>query len=258
MPSPQVDVDATAALIDEARLTGATVAADDVVVGDLPTAYRVQDALTARRIDRGARAIGWKLGYTSQAMRDQMGIDEPNWGPLLDTMRLEPGATLPGGLLQPRVEPEIALVLDRDVDTVLDVGAALASCREAVVVLEVVDSVWTGYRMDIEHNTADGSSASYVVVGPALPLGVLDSVTVRLVRNGTVVATGSGRDALGHPAAALAWLTEALATRGRPLRAGDLVLTGGLTAAVPIEVGDVVHAEFEHPSTTERRVSVRR
>ncbi len=258
MRSPQVGVDMAASDIDDARLSGRTLSTADVLVGDLTTAYRVQDALTARRIGRGARAVGWKLGYTSAVMRQQMGIDEPNWGPLLDSMLLEQGAMLPPGLLQPRVEPEIGLVLDRDVDTALDVGAALASCREAVVVLEVVDSVWTDYRMDLEHNTADGSSASHVVVGPALPLGVLDSVSVTLLRNGTVVGTGHGRDALGHPAAALGWLAGALAVLGRRLRAGDLVLTGGLTRAVPIEFGDVVQAELEHPDISRRRVSVRR
>lgn len=258
MPPAPVDVDLTAALLDDARSTGSTLLVAGVPVGDLPTAYRVQDALTARRVGRGAHVIGAKLGYTSVAMREQMGISEPNWGPLLDTMMLEHGATLPEGLLQPRVEPEIALVLDRDIDSVLDAEAALAACHDAVVVLEVVDSVWADYVMDLEHNTADGSSAAHVVVGPSIPLDVLASAEVTLRRNGAVVGTGSGHHALGHPAAALAWLTEAVVGRGRRLSAGDLILTGGLTAAVAIAPGDVVHAEFEHPGMSERRVSVRR
>ena len=138
-----------------------------------------------------------------------MGIGEPNLGPLLDTMWRSTGATVGDGLLQPRVEPEIALVLDRDVDRALTAQEALEACREAVVALEVVDSVWTAYAMDLEHNTADGSSAAHVVVGPPLPLEALDEVGVTLYRNGSAVGTGAGRDALGHPAAALAWLTEA-------------------------------------------------
>ncbi|MFN8167324.1 MAG: fumarylacetoacetate hydrolase family protein [Candidatus Nanopelagicales bacterium] len=258
MLAPEVDVASVAARLDGARLSGATLDAASVPVGDLATAYAVQDALTARRVARGARRVGWKLGYTSTVMREQMGIDDPNVGPLLDTMRRTTGATVGEGLLQPRVEPEVALVLDVDVAAPLEPHEALAACREAVVALEVVDSVWTAYAMDLEHNTADGSSAAHVVVGPPLPLEVLADVEVALLRNGSRVGTGAGRDALGHPAAALSWLTAVLAARGEALRAGDLVLTGGLTAAVPLEPGDVVHAEFEHPSMSLRRVAVRR
>lgn len=253
-----VDVEATAALIDDARLSGRTLESSSVEVGDVVSAYAVQAALTARRLGRGATRIGWKLGYTSAVMREQMGIGEPNLGPLLDTMWRSTGATVGAGLLQPRVEPEIALVLDRDVDGPLSPQEALDACRDAVVALEVVDSVWTAYAMDLEHNTADGSSAAHVVVGPPLPLEVLEKVQVTLHRNGRAAGAGAGRDALGHPAAALAWLSRAVLERGGALRAGDLVLTGGLTAAVPLEPGDVVHAEFEHPSMSERRVTVRR
>ena len=253
-----VDVEEAAALIDEARLAGRTLESSSVEVGDVASAYAVQAALTARRLERGARRVGWKLGYTSHAMREQMGISEPNLGPLFDTMRCSTGASVGAGLLQPRVEPEIALVLDRDVDGPLTTQEALDACREAVVALEVVDSVWTAYAMDLEHNTADGSSAAHVVVGPPLPLEVLEDVQVTLHRNGRAVGAGVGRDALGHPAAALAWLSSAVALRGEVLREGDLVLTGGLTAAVPLEPGDVVHAEFEHPAMSERRATVRR
>lgn len=253
-----VDVSSVAERLDEARLSGTTLDAASVDVGDVVTAYAVQDALTARRESRGATRIGWKLGYTSAAMRAQMGIDDPNVGPLLDTMRRATGATVGEGLLQPRVEPEIVLVLDHDVAEPLDPTQALDACREAMVALEVVDSVWTAYAMDLEHNTADGSSAAHVVVGPPLPLDVVADVEVSLLRNGAPSGTGRGSDALGHPAAALSWLTAVLAARGEVLRAGDLVLTGGLTAAVPLEPGDVVHAEFEHPSMSLRRVAVRR
>jgi 2-keto-4-pentenoate hydratase len=229
-----------------------------MTIRDLETAYAVQDALTARRLDRGDTVVGWKLGYTTQVMREQLGIDEPNIGPLLSSMVLAGGHGLPVGLLHPRVEPEIALVLDRDVDQALDPSAAVKACAEALVALEVVDSVWTGYRFDLEHNTADGSSAAHVVVGAPVPMEVLDELEVTLYRNGAVVGTGTGAAALGHPVHALAWLTGELSRRGRSLRAGDIVITGGLTAAVPIQPGEVVHAEFDHPSLSTRRVSVRR
>jgi 2-keto-4-pentenoate hydratase len=253
-----VQVESVADVIDRSRLAGTTLDSSTVRVDDLATGYAVQHALTARRIARGASVVGWKLGYTTQAMRDQLGIAEPNYGPLLSPMLLAHGAEVPEGVLHPRVEPEIALVLGREVGTALDADEALAACDEAIAALEVVDSVWSDYRFDLEHNTADGSSAAYVVRGAALPLDVLAEVEVTLYRNGGVVGSGTGAAAMGHPARALAWLTAELDARGLGLHPGDIVITGGLCAAVPIEQGDVVHAEFEHPSSSTRRVAVRR
>jgi 2-keto-4-pentenoate hydratase len=199
---------------------------------DLAAAYAVQHELTALRTARGAHPIGVKLGYTSRAMREQMGIDEPNHGPLLDTMRITDGR-IPGTLRQPRIEPEVALVLGRD----LRPAAAHAA-------LEVVDSVWRDYRFTLELNTADGSSAAGVALGPPLPLDGLAAVPVRLLRNGATVAEGTGAAAMGDPLHALDWLQRVLSNRPGTLRPGDVVLTGGLTAAVPIEPGDTVEAVF--------------
>jgi 2-keto-4-pentenoate hydratase len=198
----------------------------------LSTAYEVQRALTALRTARGAHRIGWKLGYTSAAMRQQMGVDRPNYGPLLDTMLITAGH-LPDVLVQPRVEPEIALVLGPEM-----------RAAEARAALEVVDSIWRDYRFDVELNTADGSSAAGVVLGPPLPLEALDTVPVHLLRNGERVGAAVGAAVMGHPLRALDWLATALLIDNGELRPGDLVLTGGLTAAVPAEPGDVVEAVF--------------
>ena len=205
---------------------------------DLPTAYAVQRRLTALRTGRGAARIGYKLGYTSQAMREQMHVDEPNHGPLLDSMLISDGR-VPATLIHPRVEPEIALVVGTDLRPV----AARAA-------LEVVDSIWRDYRFNLELNTADGSSAAGVVLGPQLALDALDTVPVRLIRNGDTVAEGTGAAAMGHPLLALGWLQRALAAEHVRLRPGDVVITGGLTAAVPIEQGDVVVADFADGAAT--------
>ena len=199
---------------------------------DLRTAYAVQRELTGLRTARGAHRIGVKLGYTSQAMREQMGVDEPNHGPLLDTMRITDGR-VPDTAVQPRIEPEIALVLGADLTPV----AAHAA-------LEVVDSVWRDYRFTLELNTADGSSAAGVALGPALPLDALATLPVRLVRNGVSVAEGTGAAAMGDPLRAMDWLRRTLSDEPGALRPGDVVITGGLTAAVPVELGDVVEAVF--------------
>ena len=163
-----VDPEQTAALLDAAHRDRRTLEAADVEVGDLASAYAVQRALTAIRLARGDSVIGWKLGYTTAAMREQMGIDAPNFGPLLASMRIDD--VLPPTLTQPRVEPEIALVLERDPGTGADADRVLASCARARLALEVVDSAWTAYRFDLEHNTADGSSAAGFVLGEDLPL----------------------------------------------------------------------------------------
>ena len=135
----------------------------------------------------------------------------------------------------------------------------LACCSRAHAALEIVDSVWVDYEFDVEHNTADGSSAAGVVIGPELPLDVLGEVEVRLVSGGTEVGRGRGSDAAGHPAQALAWLVEALLDHPRGLRAGDVVITGGLTAAVPVDPGGSVHATFDHASMSSAvTVGVRR
>jgi len=250
-----VDVESAAELLDGAHLRGHLLEAADVRVGGLERAYAVQDALTARRLARGATRIGWKLGYTSAVMRSQMGIAEPNLGPLLSTMLVD---RVDDRFVQPRVEPEIALVLDRDPGAHASVDAVLAACRSAHAALEIVDSVWTGYRFDLEHNTADGSSAAGVVLGDELPLDRLDEVEVSLAVDGAPVASGRGADASGHPAAGVAWLADRLAERGLALAPGDVVITGGLTAAYAIEPGGVVAAAFAHPGFEEVKVEVRR
>jgi 2-keto-4-pentenoate hydratase len=207
-------------------------------------AYRVQAILTQRRLDGGERHIGWKLGYTSSAMRRQMGIDEPNFGPLTDAMVVADGGAVPATVIQPRVEPEIAVRLGSDVDASASIADIAASTDTALACLEVVDSVWSGYRFRIEHNTADGSSAAHVVFGGTIDTDDLSTVEVRLRRNGEDVATATGAAASGHPLAGVAWLASQLQLTGRRLHAGEIVITGGLTAAVPLEPGDCIEAVF--------------
>jgi 2-keto-4-pentenoate hydratase len=220
----------------------------------LADAYRVQAAVTRARLAAGERVVGWKLGYTSAAMRRQMGVDAPNHGPLTDAMLLASGARVPAAALQPRAEPEVALRFAADVPSAAGVEEVLAAAEGAYACLEVVDSVWSGYRFRLEDNTADGSSAAWVVLGGRLPAMPLDMVEVELFRNGGRCGRATGAAASGHPAAGVAWLAGALADRGQRVGAGQVVITGGLTAAVPLEQGDEVTARFSGGVT----VSVRR
>jgi 2-keto-4-pentenoate hydratase len=235
-----MDVARIARQLDEAHRDRRTLEAADVAVADLGTAYAVQRALTALRLGRGDSVIGWKLGYTTAAMREQMGIDAPNYGPLLASMRME-GALAPT-TTQPRVEPEIALVIGRDPGAGADADHVLACCAAARLALEVVDSVWTSYRFDLEHNTADGSSAAGVVLGEELPLAagtvaVVLHVDSQPADGGPSRVEERGEGSLADAARGVAWLAEQLAAEGLALQPGDIVLTGGLTRALALEPG---------------------
>lgn len=274
----EAEVENLARRLREARLTRRTLSAfsDDRPL-PLADAYRIQARLTASRLVDGERRIGWKLGYTSAAMREQMGIDAPNYGPLTNVMLLPDGARVPGTALQPRVEPEIAVVLGERAtelahairamgptgahrqatgvpgdDAVIELVAAAVTAVH--VALEVVDSIWTGYRFRLEDNTADGSSAAWFVLGPQLFGHRLPEVRVELGSASFGVQTGSGADADGHPLRGVAWLAARLAERGEQLQAGNVILTGGLTRAVPLD--GRVHARFTQPGGPPVKVSV--
>jgi 2-keto-4-pentenoate hydratase len=212
----------------------------------LDRAYAVQDELTGLRLGEGRCLIGYKLGYTSAVMQRQMGVDAPNYGPLLDDM-VRPGAAVAAGFLHPRVEPEIGIILSRDLSgeglLLTDVADAV---REVRACLEIVDSIWHGYRFTAEQNTADGSSAAGVVLGPILDVNPLHShrISVELSEDDHLVATAVSAAAAGHPLQSVAWLAAALEARGQGLRKGELILTGGLTAAYPLRPGHALTARF--------------
>jgi 2-keto-4-pentenoate hydratase len=213
----------------------------------LEHAYAVQAELTALHVAAGRRVAGYKLGYTSLVMRRQMGIDAPNYGPLYEDMIVGSCATV-DGYMQPRLEPEVAVVLGRDLGgpglLLHEVAAAIAEVRSS---LEIVDSVWRDYRFTVEQNTADGSSAAGVVPGPELGVDPVDChrVSVCLDVDGDLVGTATAAAAGGHPLNGVAWLCEQLAQRGEALRKGQVVITGGLTAAVPLNHGSRVEAVYD-------------
>jgi 2-oxo-3-hexenedioate decarboxylase len=248
-----VDITALAARLGAAATERAAI--DQITVDvpglDLPTAYRVQ-----RELRRTAGPLaGWKLGLTSHAKQAQVGVSEPIHGFLAAAGALDLGEPLDTSrLIQPRCEPEIAFVLGRDLAgahvTDADVLAATAGVTAAI---EVLDSRYRDYRFTTPDVVADNASAGrYVVGAPVPPQGIdLRLVGVVLEHNGQVVGTASGAAALGHPAAAVAWLVRTLAADGDGLRAGDVVLSGGLTAAVPVGPGDVVVVSIDRLGSVE-------
>ena len=226
---------------------------------DLELAYAVQEAGIRLLIAAGERPAGFKLGLTSRAKQAQMGVDEPLYGELTDAMLLDVAEPLDTGqLIQPRVEPEIAFLLGADLagDRV---GATqvLAATAAVAPAIEVLDSRYSGYAFTLPDVVADNASAARLVLGGVRQ--AVDGIDLRLVGcvlevGGRVRATAAGAAALGHPAAAVAWLVRALARRARGLAAGDLILSGGLTEAVAVAPGDVVVARFGRLGTVELAV----
>jgi 2-oxo-3-hexenedioate decarboxylase len=202
---------------------------------------------------------GWKLGVTSRAKQAQGGIHEPIRGFLASVNALDLGEPLASGeLIQPRAEPEIVFVMGRDLSgpavTAADVLAATDSVAAGI---EILDSRFLDYRFTMPDVIADNTSAGRFVVGaPVPPHGIdLRLAGVVLEHNGEVVGTAAGAAALGHPAAAVAWLVRSLAAAGEGLRAGQVVLSGGLTAAVPLRPRDVVVASIDRLGSVELAVA---
>lgn len=224
---------------------------DEVPELDLAAAYAVQRVLR----DGAGPLVGWKLGVTSRAKQAQVGVTSPIFGFLPGSGALDIGEPLDtSALIQPRCEPEIVFVLGRDLAgphvTAADVLAATAG---VAVGIEVLDSRFRDYRFTMPDVVADNTSAGRFVVGSPVPAAGIDLrlVGVVLEKNGEVVGTASGAASLGHPAAAVAWMVRTMSADGEGLRAGDIVLSGGLTAAVPVAPGDVVVASIDRLGTVE-------
>lgn len=220
----------------------------------LADAYRVQNAVIEKKLAKGRHIVGRKIGLTSRAMQRAMHIDEPDYGTLLDDMIFENGATLEAArFTDPRIEVELALVLDRRVsgdDTSID--AVLAATRHVVPALEIIAArshrtdPETGRPRGLLDTVADNAASAAVVLGQ--PLGP-DDVDLRwcgaiLRRNGLVEETGLGAGVLDHPANGAIWLARRFAAHGIPLEPDQLILTGSFTRPVEVRPGDEFVADY--------------
>jgi 2-keto-4-pentenoate hydratase len=223
---------------------------------DEPTALRVQDAVVQARIDAGATLVGAKLGLTSAAKQRQMKVDRPLYGWLTDDMQVDTGAAVScERYIQPRVEPEIAFLLGRDLEGPQVTAAHVLAATEAVFgAVDILDSRYAGYAFTFNDVVADNASSAGFVLGgtPLDPYGVdLRLTGCVLEKNGELVSTAAGAAVMGHPATAVAWLVRALAARGKGLTAGQVVMAGGLTEAVAVAPGDTVVATFDRLGSVE-------
>ena len=210
-------------------------------------AYEVQTHFASMLLADGDRISGYKLGLTSKAMQEMMGITDPDYGPVLHSM-VHDGNLDTSSFIQPKAEAEIALVLDRPLGgpNVTNLEAARA-VGGAVAAIEVVDSRIADWRIRLADTISDLASIGGVVMSSRIvPVDFdLRLVGMTFSINGAVVATGAGAAALGNPITALAWLANTLAPHDVTLEPGMFVMTGSLHAAVNVDRGDVVRADFD-------------
>ena len=224
---------------------------DDHPEMDWDDAYAIQDAILQRKLARGARVVGLKAGLTSHAKMKQMGVTDPVFGFLVDDYAVAEGAAVAtSALIHPKVEPEIAFVTKAELrGPGCHIGTVLAATDFVMPGIEVIDSRYRDFKFDLKSVIADNTSAArFVVGGRVAPARDLDLRTLGVVleKNGQPVALGAGAAVLGHPAAAVAMLVNHLGRRGQSLPAGSLVLSGGITEAVPVQAGDNVTLRIQN------------
>ncbi|MEB3101570.1 2-keto-4-pentenoate hydratase [Ferviditalea candida] len=211
--------------------------------------YKIQEQLVAMKLSEGYRIVGPKMGLTSQAKMKQMNVEEPIYGYIFDYMVISDGVIPMNELIHPKVEAEIAFVLGKDIEGPGITGAQVLAATEYVVpALEIIDSRYENFQFTLPDVIADNASSSRVVFGSRFtrPEGLdLDLVGVTLSINGELKDFGAGAAVLGHPANSVAMLADMLARKGQKLRAGEVILTGGVTGAAMLHAGDTVTAKWD-------------
>ena len=227
--------EATATPVDPPTDGGPSLAVED--------AYAIAQHNVALRVAAGERVVGHKVGLTAEAIQKQLGVDQPDFGALLNTMRIADGGTAPTHeLIAPRVELELAFHLRSRLAgpgvTVADVRAATSHVQPAI---ELVDSRVIDWRITLVDTVADAaSSARFVLGGVSVSLDEIDvgNVEMELERNGEIVERGNSSAVLGDPCASVAWLANALGTMGVTLEPGHVILSGSGTRVAPAAPGD--------------------
>jgi len=248
MPSAD-DVDALAQILDLAtldvrpvpKLTGTTpLSLDD--------AYAVQRAGIGLRRLRGDDLVGMKMGLTSRAKMQQMGVQVPIYGHLTRRMILDDGGTVQRSAhIHPRVEPEIAFLLGRDLEGPVTPAQALLAVDGVCCALELIDSRYENFQFTLPDVVADNGSSSRFVLGSVVRPRDFDTGNLGMVmtKNGALAECGSSAAIYDHPARSLAALANQLAPLGERLRAGAIVMTGGATAAIALAAGDHVRVDVQ-------------
>ncbi|MET8552831.1 2-keto-4-pentenoate hydratase [Micromonospora zamorensis] len=218
---------------------------------DVDAAYGVQAALLQRRVDAGERLVGLKMGLTSRAKMAQVGVDEVIWGRLTNEMRVPDGGVVDrAAYIHPRVEPEVAFLLDRLPEPGEPVGDFASAVRAVAPAIELIDSRYADFRFSLPDVIADNTSAAAFVIGPWSPVPAgLDNLGVLLEVDGRVAQVGSTAAILGDPRRALDEGIRLAGRHGVRLESGWIFLAGAATAAVPLRPGAHVRAVVQKLGT---------
>lgn len=229
-----------ALLLDKAQRTASPISRS-TNPGPTRSAYDVQHELVARRVQRGERPVGIKLGFTSAAKMKQMGVSEVIIGQLTDAMHIDAATRLSlSTLIHPRVEPEIAFRVSEDFDRADD--AAKIKIDAFAPALEIIDSRYADFKFSLFDVIADNTSAAAFVVGEwilvdaSTPDFIADQV-VTLELDGVEVEKGTTAAILGHPMNAIGAAEKVARAYEFPVRRGDILLAGAATPAVPLRNG---------------------
>lgn len=246
--------EAGAALLRRVRVAGRLVdPLTDADPGlDEEWAYRTQYLDRARRTTDGERVVGAKLGLTSRAKQDRMGVDRPIVGFLTDAMLVDPEdvAVRSASWVQPRIEPEIAFVTSRDIDRAIPIDDVSTYVESVLLAAEIIDSRYAGYRFRLPDVVADNTSAAGVVLAEQrhrlVDVPNLATLRCEVHIDGQLVHHASGAAILGDPLRSLVLLSDHLARHQQVLPSGSLVLAGALTDATPLETGRRHDLTIEH------------
>ena len=249
---PVTDAPAKARALYDARRTRVPIPPftdDDPTLG-MADGYAIQRELIELLLADGDRIVGHKVGLTSKPMQKMVGVDSPDYGPVLASTIYRDGDTIPAGrFIAPKIEAEIVFVIGERLEgpgvTVTQAHAAIAG---AVAAMEIVDSRIADWRIKLADTIADlASNGAMATSSRIVPITDVDTrlVGMTLTRNGELIDTGAGAAALGDPVAVVAWLANVLGGDGVALEPGHLIMTGALHAAVPMTPGDVFRAEFD-------------
>jgi 2-keto-4-pentenoate hydratase len=245
-------IESVAARLRQAAASGNPIPAvrDELASGGVAAAYAVQQANTDYYLSRGRRLAGRKVGLTSEAVQKQLGVDSPDFGMLFADMQVHDGEDVaPGRVLQPKVEAEVAFVLQRDlVDPGITIGDVVGAIAYALPAIEIVGSRIENWNINLLDTIADNASSGLYVLG-STPRK-LDGLDLRLCamvmeRRGEQVSRGAGAACLGDPLNAAMWLARMMIDLGNPLREGDVIMSGALGPMVSVAAGDVLEARID-------------
>ncbi|CCQ72612.1 2-keto-4-pentenoate hydratase [Magnetospira sp. QH-2] len=217
---------------------------------DLEAAYAVQEINTRKWLAQGRRLVGRKIGLTSKVVQTQLGVDQPDYGMLFADMDIPDGEDIPlARCFQPKVEAEVAFVVGDDLNSdQLTMADILSSLDYALAAIEVVGSRVADWNIRIADTVADNASSGLYILGQQpVALGDFDPrlCGMAMFKGGEPMSVGAGAACLGSPLNATLWLAKVMAKAGRPLLAGDVVLSGALGPMVAANPGDVFEARIE-------------